>query len=92
MSGYPSKEKVQEVKQYVRQLIANDRRVEEIRQQQADLGKELEEKGEENRNLLRSIQAHLDSMDLSSTGNYGWMNRLVAFLAWYDDAVHGDRS
>lgn len=85
MSGYPSKDKVQELREAIRELRESDSRLRDLTRALDECKANLPAARERSSVAMRSLMDLLRQMDCASTGNHGWENRFATLLVELDE-------
>lgn len=80
MSGYPTEDKVAELRLALRELRDSDESLRSLERYFQECKTNLPAARDRSAQAMRSVMDLLREMDCASTGNHGWENRLATLL------------
>lgn len=85
MSGYPTPNKVEELRTALRELQASDANLRELTKTYDNCKAILPSARDRSTRAMRAVMELLREMDCASTGNNGWENRFATLLVRLTD-------
>ena len=80
MSGYPAKDKIEELREVLRELKESDEELRELERRMNECRVNIPIAQERSATAMRKVYDLLRQMDCASTGNMGWENRFAVLL------------